>query len=80
MTNIRKLTHNNVEWNWTEVEETWFQNIKNIVTVVKTLKYYNPTEPFIMECDSSSHGLGDAVFQSNGIIGYASRTLTKTEV
>ncbi|XP_055623664.1 uncharacterized protein K02A2.6-like [Toxorhynchites rutilus septentrionalis] len=36
-------------------------------------------QPLTIECDASSIGLGVAVFQNNGVIGYASRTLTATE-
>ena len=33
-----------------------------------------------IECDASNYGLGAAVYQNDKIIGYASRTLTKTEM
>ncbi|KAK9722240.1 RNase H-like domain found in reverse transcriptase [Popillia japonica] len=44
-----------------------------------TLKYFNVNEPVIIECDASDYGLGVALYQNNAVIGYASRTLTKTE-
>lgn len=43
------------------------------------MRYYDPNEPLVVGCDASCFGLGAAVFQSNGVIGYASRTLTATE-
>lgn len=45
----------------------------------KTLKYFGRNQTITIECDASSTGLGAAVFQDNKIIGYASRTLNKTE-
>lgn len=44
-----------------------------------SLQYYSTGEPLVVECDASSFGLGVAVYQSKGVVGYASRTLTKTE-
>ncbi|KAF2896235.1 hypothetical protein ILUMI_09941 [Ignelater luminosus] len=79
ITNLRKLTHNVAEWIWAEIEEKEFSKIIEIVQDIKTLKYYNSNETLIMECDLSSYGLGVALFQTNGVIRCASRTLTKAE-
>ena len=43
------------------------------------LRYFDPAETTVLQCDSSSTGL-DAVLMQNGHpITYASRALTKTE-
>ncbi|KAK9700896.1 RNase H-like domain found in reverse transcriptase [Popillia japonica] len=76
---LRKLTHQNIEWKWTDVENCEFENVKECVASAPTLKYFNVNEPVIIECDASDYGLGVALYQNNAVIGYASRTLTKTE-
>ncbi|KAK9719321.1 Integrase zinc binding domain [Popillia japonica] len=77
--NLRLLTHNETKWNWNQETEKEFNNIKKIISNINTLKYYNVNEPIILECDASGYGLGVAAYQNNGIIGFASRTLTKSE-
>lgn len=79
LTNLRKLIVETTPWKWTSVEEEEFLRVKSLVADASTLRYYNVNEPLIIECDASCFGLGVAVFQSTGVIGYASRTLTKTE-
>lgn len=64
---------------WSTVEEEEFLRVKSLVSDIKTLNYYDVREPLLIECDASCFGLGVAVFQKHGIIGYASRTLTETE-
>lgn len=79
LTNLRKLISETVPWRWTNIENEEFKRVKELVANVKTLQYYNPKEPLTMECDASCFGLGVAVYQEEGVIGYASRTLTATE-
>ncbi|XP_055604284.1 uncharacterized protein LOC129752535 [Uranotaenia lowii] len=79
MSNLRKLIVESTPWKWTAVENEEFNRIKSLVADTKTLKYYDMHLPLSIECDASSTGLGVAVFQQNGIVGYASRTLSATE-
>lgn len=78
-TNLRKLISEKEPWVWSEVQDKEFNRLKSLVSDIKTLRYYDVRQPLVIECDASSFGLGVAVFQQDGIIGYASRTLTKTE-
>lgn len=79
LTHLRELISESVPWKWTAVEEKEFNQVKSLVADIKSLRYYDVNEPLTIECDASSIGLGVAVFQNNGVIGYASRTLTATE-
>lgn len=79
LTNLRKLIPETQPWRWTSVEETEFNQVKSLVSDIKTLRYYDMNQPVTIECDASCIGLGVAVFQRDAIIGYASRTLTSTE-
>ncbi|XP_038106836.1 uncharacterized protein K02A2.6-like [Culex quinquefasciatus] len=76
---LRRLISEKEPWIWSEREEEEFKRVKQLVADTRTLQYYNVNEPIVVECDASSFGLGAAIFQSRGVIGYASRTLTATE-
>ncbi|XP_062713487.1 uncharacterized protein K02A2.6-like [Aedes albopictus] len=77
---LRRLISEKENWVWSEKEEEEFNCVKCLVADTNTLRYYNVNEPIVIECDASSYSfLGAAVFQSHGVIGYASRTLTPTE-
>lgn len=79
LTNLRKLICETVAWQWGSSEEKEFQTVKSVVSDIGTLKYYDVSKPLVMECDASCSGLGVAVFQDGGVIGYASRTLSAAE-
>lgn len=79
LTHLRKLIKESQPWQWTRLEAAEFEHVKSLVADTRTLQYYDVKKPIIIECDASSFGLGVAVYQSNGVVGYASRTLTATE-
>lgn len=76
---LRQLTHKDVIWEWTDIQETAFVKIKEMIASAPVLKYYNPTEDLTLQCDSSETGLGAALLQVGQPIAYASRALTSTE-
>ncbi|XP_062534340.1 uncharacterized protein LOC134203485, partial [Armigeres subalbatus] len=79
LANLRNLIAETTPWQWSSVEEEEFNQVKRLVADTGTLRYYNANQPLIIECDASCFELGVVVFQPDGIIGYASRTLTPTE-
>uniref|UniRef100_A0A8C5PGJ5 ribonuclease H n=1 Tax=Leptobrachium leishanense TaxID=445787 RepID=A0A8C5PGJ5_9ANUR len=76
---LRQLTQKDTVWEWTEVQEVVFQQIKSKISSVPVLKYYNPDEPLELQCDASEKGLGAALMQGKQPIAYASRALKETE-
>lgn len=76
---LRRLISDKEPWQWTHVEDDEFSKVKSLVADIATLRYYNVREPLTIECDASCFGLGVAIFQKDGVVGYASRTLTNTE-
>ncbi|XP_053691200.1 retrovirus-related Pol polyprotein from transposon 412 [Sabethes cyaneus] len=78
-TKLRRLISEKQPWQWTQVEDEEFAKVKSLVSDIRTLRYYNVHEPLTVECDASCFGLGVAIFQKDGVVGYASRTLTNTE-
>lgn len=76
---LRKLTHGDSEWKWTDGEQKEFEELKKVMSDLKTLSYFDRQKEVIIECDASSFGLGAAMFQDSKVVSYASRTLTKAE-
>lgn len=76
---LRRLLSEKEPWHWTFREDEEFLRVKNMVSDICTLRYYDIIHPLIIECDARCYGLETAVFQNNGVVGFASRTLTSTE-
>ena len=76
---IRRLTHQDAKWEWTQEHDTAMSEIKKLVTSAPLLIYYNPKDELVVQCDSSSTGMGATLLQNGKPICYASRALTKTE-
>lgn len=64
---------------WQEEQKESFSKMKQLVTEITTLKFFDPKKPVTIQCDASSTGLGAALLQDDVPVMYASRTLTKTE-
>ena len=76
---IRRLTHPDVPWQWTDEQERAMTKIKDLTTKSPILAYYDPKAELVIECDASETGLGAALLQKGRPIAYASRSLTDTE-
>ncbi|KAK9731561.1 RNase H-like domain found in reverse transcriptase [Popillia japonica] len=76
---LREIIQENTAWSWGENEEAEFRRIKEMVSEVTTVKYFDIRKPITIECDASSLGLGAAAVQDGRLVAYASRALTKAE-
>lgn len=76
---LRRLTHKDVPWEWTEIHEKTFQNLKDILSDKTTIAYFDPNKPTEVIVDASPVGLGAVLTQCNKVIAYASRALTTVE-
>ncbi|KAI2665745.1 Retrovirus-related Pol polyprotein from transposon opus [Labeo rohita] len=76
---LRQLTHEDVIWEWTDVQEDAFNKLKQMIASAPVLKYYNPEDDLVLQCDSSETGLGAALLQAGQPVAYSSRALTATE-
>jgi hypothetical protein len=77
------LLKNNTPFVWNEDTDESFKTLKRLLTSEPLLQYPDFTKPFILSTDASNDALG-AVLNQGEIgrdlpLGYASRTLTKTE-
>ena len=69
---------------WTEECQRAFDKLKEACTETPVLAYADYTKPFRLNTDASERGLGAVLYQlqeddTNRVIAYASRSLSKTE-
>ena len=69
---------------WTEECQIAFEHLKHLCSQTPILAYANYQKPFKLHTDASEHGLGAVLYQKQDddtecIIAYASRTLSKSE-
>ena len=76
---LRQLTRKDSEWHWNEEHENAFLRIKQAATQAPVLRYFNPAEDTVLQCDASDTGLGATLLQNGQPVAYASRSLTDTE-
>ena len=76
---LRKLTHKDIEWQWTQEQENAFQPLKTAVTQAPVLKYFNPQAKTEGQGDAFQNSLGFVLMQEGQPVTYASRALTPAE-
>ena len=77
---LRDLTPQDAEWIWDEPQRRAFERLKQAVSAMPLLRYYNLKEDVTIQCDTSQRGLSGALLQGGQPVAYASRALTDTEV
>ena len=58
--------------------EQALDEVKNLITSVPVIGYYNPKDELMIQCDASKTGLGATLLQSGYPLAYSSRALTDT--
>jgi hypothetical protein len=76
---IAQLANQDVEWNWSKVQDDAFSKLKKLLTKAPVLAYFNSQKPLVIQCDASNHGLGAGLLQEDKPLAYASRALTDVE-
>lgn len=76
---LRNLTRNDVEFEWTGKHDQELENLLRIVTSEPVLTVYDPNKAAVVQTDASKDGLGCVLLQDGHPIAYASRTLSRTE-
>lgn len=76
---LNSLLKKNVDWIWTVVHETAFNNIKTKISKAPVLQNFNPAIPIVIQCDASKDGLGCCLLQNGKPVSFASRSLTASE-
>ena len=79
---LHQLTHNNAEFQWTEECNNAFESIKKRLTEAPVLAFPcfdRQAGTMVLQTDASGVGLGAVLEQEGHVIGYASRTLSRSE-
>ena len=75
---LQTLTKQNTVWAW-ESEQQAFEKIKNALTTLPVLTYFDKNKEHIIQTDASKTRLGAVLLQEGQPVVYASRALTNTE-
>ena len=80
---LHHLTEKDVKFEWSSECQNAFSKLKNLLTQAPVLSYPEPSSSFILDTDASGVGLGAVLSQvqdgQEKVIGYYSRTLSKSE-
>lgn len=76
---LRQLTRADIDFHWNDRHELEFKKLLGVVSSEPVLAIYDPGLPVIVQTDASKDGLGCVLVQNGHPIGFASRTLTKSE-
>lgn len=80
---LHRLTEKGKMWSWSAECDQAFGDLKQKLISAPVLAYPNFELEFTVDCDASSEGLGAVLSQNHegneGVISYASRTLSKSE-
>lgn len=79
---LRQLLKESSEFVWDAQHDRAFEKMKELITREPgpVLAYYNPSKELRLQVDASKYGLGATLLQEGKPIGYASRSLTDSEV
>lgn len=76
---LRKLTHDDADFVWTNTSQGDLDLIKKLITSVPVLQYFDAKKPVTIQSDASEFALGACIMQNGLPISYASKVLTKTQ-
>ena len=76
---LRRLCKSGVEWAWESEQQSAFETIKQVITTLPVLAYFDKTKKHTIQCNASKKGLGAVLLQESKPIMYMSRALTETE-
>ena len=81
---LHYLTRRDSEWLWNGEFESAFQKLKKLLTTAPALAYLNFHKEYVLETDTSTHGLGVVLSQEQPdkrlhLVAYASRALSSTK-
>ena len=76
---LRRLCKSGVEWAWESEQQNAFDAIKQVITTLPVLTYFDKAKKHTIQCDASKKGLGAVLLQETKPIMYMSRALTETE-
>ena len=76
---IRDILKKEVLFYWDLPQEESFSKLKNILSSIPVLTFYDVNKPVIISCDASQSGFGTLLLQDGKPVAYISRALSNTE-
>ena len=76
---LRRLCKSGVEWAWESEQQNAFEAIKQVITTLPVLAFFDKTKKHMIQCDASKKGLSAVLLQESKPVMYVSRVLTETE-
>ena len=76
---LRQLCKSGVKWTWESKQQNAFEAIKQVITTLPVLTYFDKTKKHTIQCDDSEKGLGAVLLQESKPVMYVSRVLTESE-
>ena len=76
---LRRLCKPGVEWAWELEQQDAFKAIKQVITTLPVLAYFDKTKKHTIQCNASKKGLSAVLLQESKPVMYVSRALTETE-
>ena len=73
------MCNTGVKWAWESEQQSTFESIKQVITSLSVLAYFNKTKKHMIQCDASKKGLGEVLLQESQPVMYVSRVLSETE-
>lgn len=77
--NLRNLTHDDTEWHWSSEHAGEMCDLLLEISKKPVLAIYRPSDPIVIQTDSSKNGLGSVILQNGQPVAFASRSLTASE-
>ena len=74
---LSTLTSKNVKWEWTDVHQEAFDNMKKLIAKETLLTYPDFNKPFEIHTDASDVQLGACISQDDKPVAFYSRKLTQ---
>ena len=76
---LRRLCKSGVEWAWESEQQDTLKAIKQVITTLPVLAYFDKTKKHTIQCNASKKGLSAVLLQESKPVMYVSRVLTETE-
>ena len=76
---LRRLCKSGVEWAWESEQQNAFEAIKQVITTLPVLAYFDKTKKHTIQCDGSKKGVDAVLLQESKPVMYVSRASTETE-